>query len=65
MTLVGIMIGSGIFRVPSVVVTQVGTTGAAALVWVLGGTLSFCGAMTLARMAVRFPTSGGVLVFAA
>lgn len=61
--LVGIVIGSGIFRVPSLVVADVGSAGAAALVWVLGAVVSLCGALTLAELAVAYPRSGGAYVF--
>jgi APA family basic amino acid/polyamine antiporter len=61
--LVGIMIGSGIFRVPSLVVAEVGSVGAAALVWVLGGAVSLCGALTLAELSATLPQPGGVYVF--
>jgi basic amino acid/polyamine antiporter, APA family len=60
---VGIMIGSGIFRVPSVVVAEVGSVGAVALVWVLGGALSLAGALALAELSAIYPRSGGAYVF--
>jgi basic amino acid/polyamine antiporter, APA family len=61
--LVGVVIGSGIFRVPSLVVTQVGSVGAAALVWVLGAAVTLCGALTLAELATAYPRAGGAYVF--
>jgi len=61
--LVGIVIGSGIYRVPSLVVTQVGSVGAAALVWIAGAGLSLAGAIPLATLAARYPVSGGAYVF--
>src|SRR5690606_7245320 len=61
--LVGSTIGSGIFRVPSVVAGDVGTIGSIALLWVLGGLVALVGALTIAELAVMFPRSGGIYVF--
>jgi basic amino acid/polyamine antiporter, APA family len=61
--LVGSTIGSGIFRVPSTVAADVGTVGAMALLWVLGGMVALFGALTIAELAVLFPRSGGIYVF--
>ena len=61
--LVGSTIGSGIFRVPSTVAEDVGTLGAVALLWVLGGVVALFGALTIAELAVLFPRSGGIYVF--
>jgi amino acid transporter len=59
----GLIIGSGIFRVPSSVAADAGTVGAIALLWVLGGLVALFGALTLAELAVLFPRSGGIYVF--
>jgi amino acid transporter len=61
--LVGSTIGSGIFRVPSSVAAEVGTVGASALLWVLGGLVALFGALTIAELAAMFPRSGGVYVY--
>lgn len=61
--LVGSTIGSGIFRVPSVVAGDVGAIGSIALLWVLGGLVALVGALTIAELAVMFPRSGGIYVF--
>ena len=61
--LVGSTIGSGIFRVPSTVATDVGSLGGMALVWVLGAVVALFGALTLAELAAIFPRSGGIYVF--
>ena len=49
------MIGSGIFRVPSATAAQVGTPGGMMLVWVVGGLVALCGALTLAELAALYP----------
>ena len=60
---VGTIIGSGIFRVPAGVATDVGSVAGVATVWVLGGVIALCGALTLAELAAAFPRSGGVYVY--
>ncbi|HEX9755799.1 MAG TPA: amino acid permease [Gemmatimonadales bacterium] len=61
--LVGITIGSGIFRVPAGVAAQLGDPGPMLLAWVLGGLLALCGALTLAELGAALPRSGGVFAF--
>lgn len=60
---VGLTIGSGIFRVPSTIAAESGSVGAVALVWVLGGVISLCGALTIAELAALFPRAGGIYVY--
>ena len=60
---VGTMIGSGIFRVPASLASEVGSPGAIALVWILGGLISLCGALALAELAAALPASGGIFVY--
>lgn len=60
---VGTIIGSGIFRLPGAVAGEVGTVGAIVLLWVLGGVIALCGALSLAEMAAAFPRTGGIYVF--
>ena len=57
---VGLTIGSGIFRVPATVAAESGSVGAVALVWVLGGVITLCGALTVAELAGVFPPGGGM-----
>jgi amino acid transporter len=60
---VGLTIGSGIFRVPSIVAAEAGSVGAVALVWLLGGIISLCGALTIAELAALFPRTGGIYAY--
>src|SRR5918999_343314 len=60
---IGNVIGSGIFRVPSTVAAEAGSVAGVALVWVLGGAIALCGALTLAELATAFPRAGGVYVY--
>jgi APA family basic amino acid/polyamine antiporter len=61
--LVGTTIGSGIFRVPSVVAKDLGASGPMLLVWVLGGVVTLTGALSIAEMAAAFPRSGGIFAY--
>ncbi|NOT09729.1 MAG: amino acid permease [Gemmatimonadales bacterium] len=63
LVLVGITIGSGIFRVPLTVAGRLGEPGSVLLVWVFGGVLALLGALTLAELAALFPRSGGVFAY--
>jgi amino acid transporter len=60
---VGIMIGSGVFRVPAAAAAQAGTPGAMLLVWVVGALVALCGALALAEVAALFPRAGGIYVY--
>ena len=58
--LVGITIGSGIFRVPATVAGQLHAPGPMLLCWVLGGLIALFGALTVAELAGALPRSGGI-----
>ena len=63
-TAVGIVIGSGIFLVPGLVLAQTGTSPFAALaVWVTGGLLSFFGALSYAELGAMRPEAGGIYAY--
>jgi amino acid transporter len=57
--LVGLQIGSGIFASPAQVDSNVPSPGAALLVWVLGGLLSWAGAASFAELGAALPLNGG------
>jgi APA family basic amino acid/polyamine antiporter len=61
--LVGSTIGSGIFRTPAIIAGRVPAPLPMFGVWVLGGLLALCGALTYAELAALFPRSGGVYVY--
>src|SRR5437867_7177239 len=63
MVLIGITIGSGIFRVPARVAGTLGSPGLVLVAWVSGGVLALFGALTLAELAALFPRSGGVFAY--
>ncbi len=59
MIVMGGIVGSGIFRNPSVVAHQVHTPLLILGVWVVGGALALCGAFIWAELATRLPGAGG------
>jgi APA family basic amino acid/polyamine antiporter len=61
--LVGSTIGSGIFRTPALIAGRVPSPLPMLGVWVLGGLLVLCGALTYAELAAMHPRSGGVYVY--
>lgn len=61
--LVGSTIGSGIFRSPAGIADRLPGPLPLLSVWVVGGLLALCGALTLAEVAGAFPATGGVYVF--
>lgn len=60
---VGTVIGSGVFKKPASIAQNLPDFSAIALVWILGGVLSFLGALALAEVCVLFPRAGGNYVF--
>lgn len=61
---IGGVIGSGIFLVPGSVLRQAGgTIGLAMVAWLLGGLLSFLGALTYAELGAMNPGAGGLYLY--
>ncbi len=61
--MVGIIIGSGIFRTPTTIAQNLGSPATILILWGVGGLLSLFGALTYAELACMYPQSGGVYVF--
>lgn len=60
---VGTIIGSGIFLVPKTMVSEVGSPSLVLMVFVVGGLLSLCGALTYAELGAALPYAGGEYVY--
>ena len=56
---VGMVIGAGIFKSPSLVAANVDSESAMLLAWAFGGAMSLAGALCFAEMAAAFPDTGG------
>jgi basic amino acid/polyamine antiporter, APA family len=60
---VGTIIGSGIFLVPTAMMQAVGSARQVYLAWLVGGMLSFFGALTYAELGAMKPQVGGEYVY--
>jgi len=60
---VGTIIGSGIFLVPAEMMQAVGSARLVYLAWMVGGLLSFFGALTYAELGAMKPEAGGEYVY--
>jgi basic amino acid/polyamine antiporter, APA family len=60
---VGTIIGSGIFLVPAEMMRAVGSARLVYLAWIVGGLLSFFGALTYAELGAMKPQAGGEYVY--
>jgi APA family basic amino acid/polyamine antiporter len=57
--IIGIVVGTAIFKVPMLVFQNVTGPWQALGVWLLGGALSLCGAFCYAELATTYPRNGG------
>lgn len=57
--IVGIVVGAGIFKTPSMVAGVTGDVGWMIVAWVLGGIISLAGALCYAELATTYPHAGG------
>ncbi|MBM4021800.1 MAG: amino acid permease [Planctomycetes bacterium] len=57
------MVGTGVLTTSGFTVHATGSNQAMLLVWVVGGVLAACGALSLAELAAALPESGGDYIF--
>jgi len=62
-TVIGTVIGSGIFALPAVVFTAARAPGLGIAAWVLGGLISLAAGLTVAELSAAMPRAGGTYVF--
>lgn len=60
---VGMIIGSGIFLKPSIVLSQAGSPALALTAWILGGVVTLCSALSIAEIASNIPRAGGLYTY--
>jgi basic amino acid/polyamine antiporter, APA family len=60
---IGVTIGSGIFRTPAAIATRVPDPMWMLGVWLFGGVISLCGALSVAELAASLPHTGGWYVY--
>lgn len=61
---IGISVGTGIFRTPGEVVAALGRPWLTFVVWLLGGAVALLGALIFAELGTRHPRAGGKYVYA-
>src|SRR5437870_4132396 len=61
--IVGIVIGTTIFKVPWLIFLNTSDAWMGLLVWVVGGVLALVGALCYAELATTYPRSGGDYVY--
>ena len=60
-TVVGCVIGSGVFFKPQAIFTATGgTPGLGILAWLIAGMISIAGALTFSEVAILIPETGGI-----
>jgi basic amino acid/polyamine antiporter, APA family len=57
--IVGIVVGAGIFKTPSMVAGMAGDVGWVMVAWLLGALISLAGALCYAEIAAAYPHAGG------
>lgn len=60
---IGITIGSGIFRSPAGIAQKVPNPALMIALWTLGGAITLCGALSLAELAAALPETGGLYAY--
>lgn len=60
---IGMIIGSGIFLKPAIVLKDAGNPIMALLAWVLGGIITLASALTIAEIASNIPRAGGLYTY--
>jgi amino acid transporter len=60
---VGLAIGSGIFRTPASIAARVPDAAAILALWLVGGIVTLCGALSVAELSASLPRTGGWYVY--
>ena len=58
-TVMGTVIGAGVFFKTAAVVSQTQAAGSALFAWLLAGLLTMCAGLTVAELATAIPETGG------
>ena len=60
---VGMVIGSGIFMKPGIVITAAGDSTMGLLAWILGGLITITAGLTIAELGSQIPKTGGLYTY--
>lgn len=63
MTVIGSVIGAGVFFKAAVIYKTTGTMSLGILAWVLAGVITICAGLTVAELAASIPEVGGMVVW--
>jgi amino acid transporter len=61
--MIGVVIGSGIFATPTTIARNLGSPTLILALWIAGGLVALCGALTFAELNAMLPHTGGIYVF--
>ncbi|MGH0599851.1 APC family permease [Bacillus mycoides] len=62
-TVIGTVIGAGVFFKPTAVYGVTGTASLGLLAWVIGGILTICAGLTAAELSAAIPETGGMMAY--
>lgn len=62
-TVIGIVIGAGVFFKPTAVFTSTGAPGLGLIAWIVGGIITIAGGLTAAEVSAAIPKTGGMLAY--
>ncbi len=63
-TVVGVVIGSGVFFKPQAIYTATnGAPGLGIIAWILGGLITIAGGLTAAEISAAIPKTGGMMIY--
>jgi len=60
---IGVVIGSGVFFKPSIVLSTTGSPAWAITAWIVGGIITLAAGLTIAELAASIPKTGGIYVY--
>ena len=60
---VAFVIGTGIFLKPATILQNTGSTGMSLILWIAGGLISLCSALTMAEISAYIPKLGGMYTY--
>jgi APA family basic amino acid/polyamine antiporter len=60
---IGAVVGSGIFMTPGIIAGDLRSPGLLLAVWLAGGLVTLCGALSFAELGAMFPQAGGQYIY--
>src|SRR5512137_1064739 len=60
---IGAVVGSGIYMTPGLIAAGLPSPGLLIVVWLVGGLITLCGALSFAELGAMYPQAGGQYVY--